>query len=1015
MQYLRQSTASQEISLGQFLDSTDGDTEENALTIANTDIKLRKHGTTTLANKNSGGATSISNGVYHATLDATDSNTLGMLEVYIHVAGALAVKDKYMVLPAAVFDYFVLGTGTWDSNMTAISGDTGAADNLEATYDGTGYTDDQAPAKQSQVTNLTVAGSASKVPALLSPNGFVITWGENEVNNEDATRPLDGTTHDIEAQNDGGTERIDTYYETNAGAGVPSEVTWHGRLDRGGGSAKNITIQVQDVDATTWRTISGAGGVASSSSLETHTFDIFINEVGTGGDLGVVRIRFLTGSVAFTSTTKLLTDQIFVSFNAGSVGSLDSIYFDSNASNTGTTSNDGIPGNPVSTEAAVNTLLTARNLNKIIVSVGSSITFATSHTGEEWKGDLWTLGLGGQNLANSLFMGAVVSGVHTGTGVRFSKGELGNMSTAGMSTDGCGHNGTITITASGTYIFNNDHSEVAGGNTPTIDTGALVGNVDLSMPDYHNGIELQNLNATGTDNFSISGIGQIIYAASSSGTVHQRGDWKATNTGGVTIIADDNTTKVDLIPTTAMRGTDGVDTASMRGTDGVDTATMRGTDSAATSAKQDTMETTLNAIPTTAMRGTDNAATAANLDILLQGLILQDTTIATLASQTSFTLTAGSADNNAYNGATIVVINVSTGTQKAFGSISDYVGSTKTVTLAQDPEIFTMAVTDKVFILSSDTFAIIDRLLLGSTHNIVNSFGRRVREVIDSVVLSSDTAQAGTINTITLAAAEPSVDGTYDPATVTIVAGKGFGQSRNALQYEGSTRILTVDRNWKETPDGTSVYAITSNAGREHVNEGLAQGGTSTTITLNALASSNNTAYPGQMAFIRSGTGDDQAKLILSYNGTTKVATINGTWDPIPDATSGYVILPSSPVMLSIATQTTIDSLATSAEIATLTGVVDDLAIKKNTALSNFEFLMVLTSDHATPATGLTVTGERSIDGGAFTVVSGTIAEVSNGIYQFDALAADTNGDLITWRFSEATADDTFMTFKTVQ
>jgi len=88
-------------------------------------------------------------------------------------------------------------------------------------------------------------------------------------------------------------------------------------------------------------------------------------------------------------------------------------------------------------------------------------------------------------------------------------------------------------------------------------------------------------------------------------------------------------------------------------------------------------------------------------------------------------------------------------------------------------------------------------------------------------------------------------------------------------------------------------------------------------------------------------------------------------------------------------------------------------AIQKNAAYSNFEFLMVLTSDHVTPATGLTVTGERSIDGGAFSAVSGTIAEVSNGIYQFDALAADTNGDVITWRFLSATADDTFVTFNT--
>ena len=100
--------------------------------------------------------------------------------------------------------------------------------------------------------------------------------------------------------------------------------------------------------------------------------------------------------------------------------------------------------------------------------------------------------------------------------------------------------------------------------------------------------------------------------------------------------------------------------------------------------------------------------------------------------------------------------------------------------------------------------------------------------------------------------------------------------------------------------------------------------------------------------------------------------------------------------------------------IKTDTSGIDDLAINKNTAFPNFEFLMVLTSDGRTPATGLTVTGQASKDGAAFTNVSGVIAEVSNGIYQFDALAADTNGDVITWRFSAATADDTFITFKTV-
>jgi hypothetical protein len=128
MQYIRQSTASQEISLGYFLDPTDGNTEETALTIANTDIKIRKHGAITLVNKNSGGATHISNGIYQCTLDATDTNTAGMLDVYVHVSGALAVKSTYVVLTATAFD--ALLTGTFNNlGGTAQTGDTYALAN----------------------------------------------------------------------------------------------------------------------------------------------------------------------------------------------------------------------------------------------------------------------------------------------------------------------------------------------------------------------------------------------------------------------------------------------------------------------------------------------------------------------------------------------------------------------------------------------------------------------------------------------------------------------------------------------------------------------------------------------------------------------------------------------------------------------------------------------------------------------------------------------------------------------
>lgn len=101
---LRYATASQEVPLGPFVDELDGDTAETALTIANTDIKVWKSGGTTLSSKNSGGATHISNGIYYAVLDATDTNTLGPLCLYCNMSGALPVKQWCRVLTAEQYD-----------------------------------------------------------------------------------------------------------------------------------------------------------------------------------------------------------------------------------------------------------------------------------------------------------------------------------------------------------------------------------------------------------------------------------------------------------------------------------------------------------------------------------------------------------------------------------------------------------------------------------------------------------------------------------------------------------------------------------------------------------------------------------------------------------------------------------------------------------------------------------------------------------------------------------------------
>ncbi len=125
MIFLRQSTASQEVLLGPFVDATDGNTAETGLTIANTDIKIHKAGATTLANKNSGGATHISAGNYYAVFDATDTDTVGSGAIVVQVSGALAVRHQFTVLPTAIYDWLFGVTANLPVNVAQFGGTNG--------------------------------------------------------------------------------------------------------------------------------------------------------------------------------------------------------------------------------------------------------------------------------------------------------------------------------------------------------------------------------------------------------------------------------------------------------------------------------------------------------------------------------------------------------------------------------------------------------------------------------------------------------------------------------------------------------------------------------------------------------------------------------------------------------------------------------------------------------------------------------------------------------------------------
>lgn len=144
--YLRQSTASQSRAIGPFIDDTDFKTAETALTINNTDIKLVVNGGAS-ANKNSGGGTHRANGVYGITFDATDTATVGEIEVNVVVAGALPVFDKFFVLEEAVYDSLFAASAPGPSTITTAQVntevDTALTDYAAATLEGS-LTRDQA-------------------------------------------------------------------------------------------------------------------------------------------------------------------------------------------------------------------------------------------------------------------------------------------------------------------------------------------------------------------------------------------------------------------------------------------------------------------------------------------------------------------------------------------------------------------------------------------------------------------------------------------------------------------------------------------------------------------------------------------------------------------------------------------------------------------------------------------------------------------------------------------------------
>ena len=97
-------------------------------------------------------------------------------------------------------------------------------------------------------------------------------------------------------------------------------------------------------------------------------------------------------------------------------------------------------------------------------------------------------------------------------------------------------------------------------------------------------------------------------------------------------------------------------------------------------------------------------------------------------------------------------------------------------------------------------------------------------------------------------------------------------------------RILKAVKASSGASGDIAVMAVTNE------NTGTAQGGGVDYIDLAAGASAVDGAYNGMVIRTLAGTGPNQIKTILDYNGTSKRALVSSDWGTDPDATTTYEV-----------------------------------------------------------------------------------------------------------------------------
>jgi hypothetical protein len=342
----------------------------------------------------------------------------------------------------------------------------------------------------------------------------------------------------------------------------------------------------------------------------------------------------------------------------------------------------------------------------------------------------------------------------------------------------------------------------------------------------------------------------------------------------------------------------------------------------------------------------------ARFDIGYEDAII-NTTIATLASQTSFTITVGPAEASALLGCVALIHDVASAVQLGFGVISAYDVTTKTVTLAAGVT-FTAAAGDNISIFPPVNTRWLGHVLqtgrdIGTSVLLSSGTGTGQLSLSSGLVTLAGVTHTGavipTVTTLTNLPTIPSNWLTAAGIAASALNGKGdWNVGKTGYSLTATTGLGNQTANITGNLSGSvgsvtgavgsvtgavgsvtgAVGSVTGNvggnvvgsvgsvatggiteasfattAGSFHplaiVDQGTAQSATGTTLVLRSAAAFANDELIGATILITGGTtGVGQSRVITDYVSSTDTATVD-TWTTTPTGTITYKIFAGPP------------------------------------------------------------------------------------------------------------------------